>query len=215
MKSKTIFLIATIFFLHFGMAKSQTLDARWLHAINTHTTPFLNSSSTFLSNTTPYVSVGLPVVLLGIGYLSNDESLTEGGWYMGSSLVISSFFTLATKYAVDRPRPYVSYPGYIHPRGLEGSPSFPSGHTSLAFSTATSLSMYCPKWYVIVPSFTWAAAVGYSRMNEGVHYPSDVLVGAVFGAGSAWLTFKLNKWLNRPVQRVSHHTLRWFHHADK
>ncbi len=71
---------------------------------------------------------------------------------------------------------------------------FPSGHTSLAFAIATSLSLKYPKWYVIAPSYVWACSVGYSRMNLGVHYPSDVLAGAVLGAGSAFLTYKLNEW---------------------
>jgi membrane-associated phospholipid phosphatase len=206
------FFIAALFLFQVGYSNGQTLDARWLHSINTHTTPFLSHTSTFLSNSTAYIAVGVPVILLGAGYLSNDQKLTEGGWYVGSSLVISSIFTLSAKYIVNRPRPYITYPNYFDPRGLEGSPSFPSGHTSLAFSTATSLSLYNPKWYVIVPSFTWAAAVGYSRLNEGVHYPSDVFAGALFGAGSAWLTFKLNQWLNHPIQRVSRHTLKWVHH---
>ena len=82
--------------------------------------------------------------------------------------------------------------------------SFPSGHTSFAFATATSLSIKYPRWYVIAPSYLWAGAVGYSRMNLGVHYPSDVLAGAMLGAGSAWLTCKVNDWYwkkknNKPI----------------
>jgi membrane-associated phospholipid phosphatase len=49
----------------------------------------------------------------------------------------------------------------------------------------------------VVPAYTWASAVGYSRMHLGVHYPSDVLAGALLGAGSAWVTYKLNKWLQQ------------------
>jgi membrane-associated phospholipid phosphatase len=69
----------------------------------------------------------------------------------------------------------------------------PSGHTSSAFSTATSLSLNFRKWYVVAPAYTYAAAVGYSRMYLGVHYPSDVLVGALLGSGTAYLTWKINK----------------------
>jgi membrane-associated phospholipid phosphatase len=57
--------------------------------------------------------------------------------------------------------------------------------------------MAYPKWYVVVPSFVWASSVGYSRMHLGVHYPSDVLVGALVGSGSAVLMNKANEWLNK------------------
>lgn len=73
----------------------------------------------------------------------------------------------------------------------------PSGHTSTAFATATSLSLAYPKWYVVAPSFVWAGAIGYSRMHLGVHYPSDVLAGAIVGSGSAYLTYKANQWINK------------------
>ena len=89
------------------------------------------------------------------------------------------------------------YPGRVHAYSHEGSPSFPSGHTATAFALATSLSVKYPKWYVIAPSALWACSVGVSRMNEGVHYPSDVLAGAAIGAGCAVVNIYVNKWLNK------------------
>jgi membrane-associated phospholipid phosphatase len=105
---------------------------------------------------------------------------------MIGGLAINGIVTTAMKYGFNRDRPFTSYSDIVKLTG-GGSPSFPSGHTSLAFSVATSVSIAYPKWYVIAPSFLWASAVGYSRMHLGVHYPSDVFVGALVGSGSAWL----------------------------
>jgi membrane-associated phospholipid phosphatase len=43
----------------------------------------------------------------------------------------------------------------------------------------------------------WASTVGYARMYQGVHYPTDVLAGAIVGAGSAWVTYKAQQWVNK------------------
>jgi membrane-associated phospholipid phosphatase len=204
--------ILFIFFASYGVnVSAQTLETKWLHSISSESGTFLNNSSKTISNTTSYIAVGLPVILLAEGYLSGDEKTVENGWYVVSSLAVSSAFTLALKYGINRRRPYDTYPGYIIPKGSEGSPSFPSGHTSMAFSVATSLIIRYPKWYVIAPSMLWATSVAYSRMNLGVHYPSDVAAGAVLGAGSAWFTYKMNQWLHQPIKRVTKRSMNWLH----
>jgi membrane-associated phospholipid phosphatase len=112
---------------------------------------------------------------------------------MGASLAASGLITLGLKYTVNRKRPFVTYPDQVVKKTSAGSYSFPSGHTSSAFATATALSLAYPKWYVIAPSFLWAGAVGYSRMELGVHYPTDVLAGALIGAASSFLMWKVNE----------------------
>lgn len=109
-----------------------------------------------------------------------------------AALAISGGITIILKYSVNRDRPFVTYPD-ITKKADAVAPSFPSGHTSSAFATATSVSLAYPKWYVIAPSFAWAGTVGYSRMHLGVHYPSDVLAGALIGSGCAFLTYKVNQ----------------------
>lgn len=112
---------------------------------------------------------------------------------MGASYAVSGIITLGLKYSIQRKRPFVTYQDLVTKKTAAGSFSFPSGHTSSAFATATSLSLLYPKWHVIAPSFLWASAVGYSRMELGVHYPSDVLAGALIGFASSFLMYKVNK----------------------
>lgn len=61
--------------------------------------------------------------------------------------------------------------------------SFPSGHTLHAVSFSWVLLSYYPEWLVLVAPF--AALVALSRVILGLHYPSDVLMGAFLGAGLA------------------------------
>jgi membrane-associated phospholipid phosphatase len=153
-----------------------------------------NFDSFFKVVTDSYAPIGVltPATVFAVGLITNDTILKRKGLMIGGSLFISTVVMTSLKYGVRKDRPFVTYPD-IERLVSAGSPSFPSGHTSVAFSTATSLSIAFPKWYVITPSFLWASAVGYSRMHLGVHYPSDVFVGALIGAGSAWLSNFLSK----------------------
>jgi membrane-associated phospholipid phosphatase len=91
-----------------------------------------------------------------------------------------------------RPRPYAVLPGIQSRSGTErpgakrGDPyAFPSGHAALAFALAVSWSLEHPAWYVTGASLVWATSVALSRIWLGVHYPGDVLAGAVLGAAVA------------------------------
>jgi undecaprenyl-diphosphatase len=86
----------------------------------------------------------------------------------------------ALKVATDRPRPPVAYP---RPKPLVGVPhdgSFPSGHAATSFACATLLAWALPRRYAPL-LFLLAAAIAFSRVYVGVHYPLDVLGGAALG----------------------------------
>lgn len=201
---KIILLLWSLFC--FSYSNAQNLDIDILRDVNlnrnTHIDPFMEG----ITNSAFPVCIGAPVIVYTIGLIQKDSTSTRKAIFIGESLAASAFISVALKSITKRERPYVTYPDLDNVTE-ESSYSFPSAHTSLAFATATSLSMIYPKWYVVVPSFVWASAVGYSRMHLGVHYPSDVLVGAIVGSGSAFLSYKLNKWINK--KRGKHQKKLW------
>jgi undecaprenyl-diphosphatase len=188
------FYLAIILVLTVRSAVSQTFEQHVLQHLTRHRTPGMTSFMQGVSNTTTLVSLGVPAGLFIGGAIGQDEEMRKKSLYVFETIGVSTAITLALKYTINRPRPSTQ-DSLIIPASDQGSPSFPSGHTSEAFAMATSLSLAYPKWYVIAPSFLWAGTVGFSRMYLGVHYPSDVLAGAIVGAGSAFLTRKINQWL--------------------
>ena len=187
-----IFFAFSMLFNHFAIA--QNVDIDLLKSINVERNKSLDPTFRVITNSMTPISIGAPIAVFSVGMIQKDSTLKNKGIFMGETFLVNAFFTLALKYSVHRDRPFVKYP-FVDKQAEAGSYSFPSGHTSAAFATATSLSISFPKWYVIAPSFLWASSVGYSRMHLGVHYPSDVLAGAFVGAGSAFLSYKLNRWI--------------------
>ncbi len=176
---------------------AQNWDINTLHRVNSWDGKFVRNYSKVISRSEPYVAIGVPVAMALAGWIKRDEQLLKDAVYVGTTVAGTFVLTYGLKYIFDRQRPYEHYPDRVHPYSYENTPSFPSGHTATAFALATSLSIRYPKWYVIAPSALWACSVGFSRMNEGVHYPSDVLAGAAIGAGCAVANVYINRWLNK------------------
>ncbi|MDD3080220.1 MAG: phosphatase PAP2 family protein [Paludibacter sp.] len=174
---------------------SQNIDINVLRDINLNRNRQLDGVFKGITNSAAPVAIGTPIILYGISLLEKDSVNRQKAIFIGVSVISATAIATILKYAVNRPRPFITYP-YLEKLSDGGSPSFPSGHTSDAFALATSVSMAYPKWYVIAPSFLWAGAVGYSRMDLGVHYPSDVLAGALLGTASAYLCYKANEWIH-------------------
>lgn len=91
---------------------------------------------------------------------------------------------LVIKPIVARPRPYDACSLLIPLVTRLKDYSFPSGHTGCAFSAAIVMAKMLPK-KIGVPAVIIACLLGFSRMYVGVHYPTDVLAGALIGIGSA------------------------------
>jgi undecaprenyl-diphosphatase len=79
----------------------------------------------------------------------------------------------------DERRPALRYPEPPALVSLPHSSSFPSGHAATSFACATVLSVLAPR---LAPGFVLlACAIGFSRVYVGVHYPLDVVAGAILG----------------------------------
>ena len=188
-------IISIFFFIPlFTPLFSQNLDIDILKNINLNRNKNLDHTFKTITNTTAPLSIAAPVIITTLGLIEHDSTKTNKGLCIGASMFLATSISVVLKYAINRPRPFITYPA-LDKVSNAGSPSFPSGHTSDAFARATSLSLAYQKWYVIAPSYLWACSVGYSRMHLGVHYPSDVLAGAIIGSSSAYLCYKANSWL--------------------
>jgi undecaprenyl-diphosphatase len=98
-------------------------------------------------------------------------------------------------FAVERPLYFVLKNGFKRNRPQEALTnfrsfiipsdefSFPSGHTSGAFLMATLLASFHPG--ISLPIYLWAGSVGLSRIFLGVHFPTDILMGATMGTSIA------------------------------
>lgn len=195
-------LVVIVLVLLAGPASSQNLDIRILRSVNSSGNLPSDNFFRFVSNSDAWLVFGIPAAIGSVGLIKHDKGVIRNGCVILTSVVLDGGITEIMKYTFKRDRPFITYPD-ITKKSRAGSPSFPSGHTSSAFALATSLSLTYPKWYIIASSYTWAGAVAFSRMELGVHYPSDILAGALVGAGSAWLTHVVNKKLYH-AHRTSH-----------
>ncbi|MDP1844915.1 MAG: phosphatase PAP2 family protein [Sediminibacterium sp.] len=151
-----------------------------------------NSMWKGLSASSEPIALAAPLGMFALSLINHNKTLKLQSAEVMGSLVIATAATQILKRVVNRPRPYETYTN-IFPDKIDNGYSFPSGHTTTAFSTAMSLTLVTKKWYVAVPAFAWATGVGYSRIYLGQHYPSDVFMGALVGTASGFASHWLMK----------------------
>lgn len=96
-----------------------------------------------------------------------------------TAMIVSLIFTFVFQYLAQRPRPD-TVRLLIPPPNF---PAYPSGHAAMAFAVAMVLALaYRRKWAWIL-ALGGASLIALSRVYLGLHYPSDVIGGAILGAG--------------------------------
>ena len=201
---KTVTSITILLFLTVTL-QSQNIDIKLLRQINTPHELKADNLMRSASNSVFIIALSAPVVLMTWGGIKNDNQMLLNSLMLIVSTTATFAITDATKWSVQRERPFDRYEDILNKTKKQWTdPSFPSGHTSSAWNTATYLSLAYRKLYIIIPAYAWAVTVAYSRMYLGVHYSTDVLAGALIGSGTAFLTWKINQSLhknNHPITK--------------
>jgi undecaprenyl-diphosphatase len=166
---------------------------------------FLDKLGLFLAETLGYILLFIAVVWLLKKLLSIKKIYPIGidFWRAArvllatlvSSLILSRvIITEVIRYFYHRPRPFLVH-DIVALINHSDSGSFPSGHMTLFF--ALSAVIYCYNRKLGWLFFIGSVIMGMARIFCGVHYPLDIIGGAVIGIASTWIVYKLlNKQIN-------------------
>ena len=170
------FLIVTcLMFFPFSLSFAQNIDAEILKVINTQHCKLYDFSSDVISTDVFAGAIGLSGV-----FITPKVSL------MSASLTWIEVYLL--KNILKRPRPFEKYAWIIKRANATGY-SMPSGHAAMAFESAYIWSEHFPKLSLLF--YLTATCISISRIYYGVHYPSDILIGAAIGYLTAYFVSKM------------------------
>ena len=160
------------------------LRAGWLDPVMVFYTKLGNAGLLFIA-----------AAVLLLLFRSTRRAGAAAGLGMTLGLLVTN---LALKPLVARPRPWVVMEGWQALVTSSDMNSFPSGHTTAAFAFAAALCAVLPYKQAKAAALIAAALMGFSRLYGGVHFPTDVLAGAVIGAAcgllGGWFIKRIIAW---------------------
>lgn len=169
------------------------LDKQLFLFFNSHHTPWLDTTMVLLSRTEFWIPLHVLILwkIVKVYQLKSIPILVA----IGVTIVLSDQITTSLmKPFFERPRPShePSLDGLVHIvneyRG--GMYGFASSHAANTFGTALFLTLLFSGSKTWIPwLFVWAGLVSYTRIYLGVHYPGDIIAGALTGMLCAWLSF--------------------------
>lgn len=174
----------------------QQWDEQALHWIaDTLRTPILDSIMVFY---TSLGNGGWIFILLGAVMLLFRATRKAGASSLTAMVLGLLVTNLTLKPLVSRARPWMVMENFTTLVTSSDMNSFPSGHTTAAFAFAVALCVALPRKWAKAAALIAAALMGFSRLYVGVHFPTDVLAGAlvgtVCGLVGAWLVQWIIDW---------------------
>lgn len=155
----------------------------------------------FMTHVTLLGNMGILWILVSLVLLAVPKTRKAGFLALASMIVTFIIANLWLKNSVARVRPYETVPGLHLMIAKENDWSFPSGHASSAFAAATAIYRNCRYRIIGVPCIVMALIISWSRLYVGVHYPSDVICGALIGVIVAWILTALFRGKSRRKKR--------------
>ncbi|MCR4276338.1 MAG: phosphatase PAP2 family protein [Candidatus Parcubacteria bacterium] len=157
-----------------------TLDTQLFYALNSLAgqSPLLDGVIVFFATYLAYL-----LILLFLAFAFFRHSPKREKWELllvaGASAIIARFGVAELiRFFYHHPRPFAELPG-VHALFTDNAWSFPSGHATFFFALSTAVYLYNKKWGI--GFFVAAILVTAGRVAAGVHYPSDILGGALIG----------------------------------
>ena len=168
----------------------QALDGGILLWLQSVRNPLLDGILTFY---TQLGNAGIAWIVLSVVLLFFRRTRKGGALALCAMLFGLIGTNLVLKNLVQRERPYEVLEGLQHLVHITDPNSFPSGHTTAAFAAGVVWFRTLPAQWARVLAPASAFLMAFSRMYVGVHYPTDVLAGAVIGTVCALLALWLGK----------------------
>jgi hypothetical protein len=197
-------------------ARLRTSDLKWILPAAGVTAAFVASDSWWakqvpvsheatskkVSDYGTYSLIGLSGASFLLGHIRRDDQLSEAGLLSGEAALDAAAVAFAFREVAQRQRPYQ---GNGHGNFLAGGSSFPSMHSTIAWSVASVWAHEYPGWFSQMAAYGMASAVTLTRVTAKQHFPSDVIIGSALGwyfarqvyrahhdpelGGSGWGTF--------------------------
>ena len=136
----------------------------------------------FMKVYTQLGNTGMLFIVLGLVLLLFRSTRKSGFSALCAMLIGLVVVNFTIKPLAARDRPWLVIRDFVNLVPEKDPNSFPSGHTNAAFAFALAVCMSAPKRWMKIAAVCAAAVMGLSRLYVGVHFPSDVLAGALIGA---------------------------------
>ena len=168
-----------------AVAASSLLDESLRNTIQDHRSTGSNDAArVFRHMGQPEVYATVALGTMATGLVAHRPAITRAGMRITASLLVAGGLATVLKRAWGRRRPYLAEEQYVfHP--LTRDDSWPSGHATMAFALATSVSDEIHSTPATIGLYSLATLTAWSRLNDNKHWLSDVLAGAALGFTSA------------------------------